>query len=348
MGHPFTPDRTKTSSTFSFTPIKDTHLNQLRLIFDLNNLYVKDNAAGREYAALITQAKEIINGGRESAVKTESRTKLMKNQNRMLIMNEDTFMIKMLGSLIGSGRYIQPSQSKDEKGKDAVQNTAGICDCLKRDWIDDGLDFNANQEFHKTRVPSLEITNGPVHSQLLDALPRIKTPKPDRVFGLLLEAFGPEDCLILATCSKQTSLTLGLYHFFFLIEAKVSSGDMVEAMYRACRGGAALSNAMRELILISDPQIAKDKIEPQTIVFSLTIGPEYAKLWIHWAEIDPGKQTRFQMQSIAKYWVDETNDVRKLRHDIDNILDWGTFTRKQTACKIMDTIRHSVQIDTRQ
>ena len=66
-----------------------------------------------------------------------------------------------------------------------------------------------------------------------------------------------------------------------------------------------------------------------TISFTLAVCPQIAKMSIHFAETWPSGRTEWQMHGLKSYLLEERDHLQALRHDIDNILDWGCTTRKK-------------------
>lgn len=70
--------------------------------------------------------------------------------------------------------------------------------------------------------------------------------------------------------------------------------------------------------------------------FSLAIVPTKAHLFVNWAEVTPNAKAPtqppyilWQMNTIESYDLEKQAAWPELRRDLDNVLDWGTLTRKR-------------------
>lgn len=66
-----------------------------------------------------------------------------------------------------------------------------------------------------------------------------------------------------------------------------------------------------------------------TVSFTLAVCPQIAKMCIHFAETWPDGHTEWQMHGLTSYLLERSDGLAELRHDIDNILDWGCTKRKK-------------------
>ena len=75
-----------------------------------------------------------------------------------------------------------------------------------------------------------------------------------------------------------------------------------------------------------------------TPVFSLAVTPNVISLLVHWAEVDEGGQTWYHTSHVFTYALENPGVGKDLRHDLDNLLDWGTLNRKAEVVKTLNVI----------
>ena len=286
---------------------------------------MEDREALRRHPGILQWAEEIRSGKRNSAMKTASEQKLMARRQEYERSNEDTFVREFMAALL-----------RDDRERNE--------DWAKTSWDQDGLKRAWNQLFQKHCIPQI-LTPDALTKKVLNANPRIKDPKPDLTFGISSRLFSEEQLKTNRAYYQQTAICPGdLWHPFCLVEAKMK-GTVEEAEYQCVRGGAALVNTGQQLQYLSGvdaPPAAPDK---QTTTFSLAVTPSIVVLHVHWAEIVNG-ETLFHMHHVHSYALKNKGVGPQLRHDLDNILDWGTLTRKRQVDKILDNIATRVKNDT--
>ena len=90
----------------------------------------------------------------------------------------------------------------------------------------------------------------------------------------------------------------------------------------------------------------KSKIKLNTLVFTLAFATSQARLFVNW-DLDQDGSTQWHMHVLRNYDYDNLDDLTKLHHDIDNIMEWGVAKRKeriqkQTAWIIQNKVVPSV------
>jgi hypothetical protein len=302
------------------TPSSTLSTSKMRTVMKANNLLIGEVDALTRYPEVLFRAKSIINGHRSSGMKPESQAKIITARNRFQMKNEDTFVERLWKLLLREERERNQGDSNDSWALEP--------------WDKDFLDYNLNKDFRTGSVP-IRNAKDPVSMQLLESLPRLKTPKPDMAYGLANLAFTKQEQELNECYSSVTELSESLFHTFFIVECKSHRGTLEEAETQASGGGAALVCANRRFNAIAGPNPSQGA-DLNSFVFSLAMTPSVAKLYVHWAgtvEIEEkgstdGLDTMYHMHRVAAYILDEEDHLKKLRHDIDNILDWGTLERK--------------------
>jgi hypothetical protein len=276
------------------------------------------NAALASHEDFKTMVQSIVTGDRLSSMKPESQEKFMKNRAKLITGNESTLVSKLMPILVRDSRTV---------------NSQGD---LVRDWDHDNLDANDNQEFIRGFVPIPDVRQDQVLAKLLEKSPGMKNPKPDITYGLAPEAFTEEELVANETYAPITGISPRILHPFLIFEWKSERGTMEEARYQARRGGAALVNARRQLNALAN---CSDSNGPDwnSFVFSCVLDPNVAYIHVHWCE-RKNDQLSWYMSKVSGHLVDEEYDIKILRRNIDNILDWGVLNRVQEIKGVLQKI----------
>ena len=286
---------------------------------------VEDREALLRHPEVIQWAEEIRTGKRNSAMKTASEQQLVAPRQEYERSNEDTFVREFMAALL-----------RDDRERNE--------DWAKMGWDQVGLKRARNQLFQKHCIPQI-LTPNALIKKVLDANARIKDPKPNITFGFSSRLFSKEQLKTNRAYYKQTAICPGdLWHPFCLVEAKMR-GTVEEAEYQCVRGGAALVNAGQQLQYLSGVDAPSAAPDTQTATFSLAVNPSIVVLHVHWAEIVNG-ETRFHMHHVHSYALKNKGVGLQLRHDLDNILDWGVLTRKRQVDEMLDKITTRVRNNT--
>ena len=295
----------------------------LRELLERNNFhYDKLEATNTEVGGeIMKKARKIVKDPRSSAMRDESAQRILELRHEILDTNEATFMDKLWRVLVRVARH---KQVKTPSGSANEYQTMVV------DWDKDGLDYEKDRIWQADSIPVVDTAKNPEFKRALKALPKIATPKPDIAYGLKRNVFKKEkECdydEYNVINSKFSRISNGLYHTFFIVEFKGSGNDIYKAEMQACRGGAALVNAMR-MFKAGFVKIDNDHLQKvPCMAFSLAVNTTNASLWVHWAQPND-EEIVYNMNMIALYQLREAEGLVKLRHDIDNILDWGTGAR---------------------
>ncbi|KAI4205979.1 MAG: hypothetical protein LQ346_001358 [Caloplaca aetnensis] len=205
-------------------------------------------------------------------------------------------------------------------------NINGVDHYMPIDTEARGLRPRAAREFNRDGMCSLRIDD-PYHKELAAAL---SVPKPRKVYGLGDAAFNAEEMRANRNVARWAGLVEGNWHSFMLVESQCGNDTSIEcAEVRALRAGSALVQAHREMksraIVYNHQEQPAD--DASGLVFSLCFTPAIAKLYVHWANDADITGERYYMYQIRRYLPDEEDGVIDIRHDLDRIVDWGTWDR---------------------
>ena len=317
---PSTAGSPKSGPTSSKKPSKNG--DDLREVLFNHHMVIRDQEAAERASALIETARNMVKGDRNSAIGPTSLKKFLKARNHLVTANENTFVHKLLTRIMRDERQIKLSADGDSSMEIRWEF---------REWEDDYLDINLDVEFRRESITAMNLADDP-------ALERVKNPKPDIAFGFMRNALTPDQRQTNNIYNMYTEVSPRICGTFLIFECKGGvGGTLQEAVTQGCRAGAAMVSVIRKLHALVDTEI-RHGVDDTSFAFSICLTPDQAQLSLHWAEAVQGTVT-FYMQKIEKYDLDEKDDVKELRRDLDNILDWGILERKQAICKILDAIK---------
>lgn len=239
-------------------------------------------------------------------------------------------MYHLLPLIIKSSRTTKNHSSSSEKALTPQElrlfQEAGHID---KDWFEDGIRITKNSEFRRTLVPNRFVKSG-FEAELAAALAKqhgMKNPKPEFMYGIRTDKYAiPAGVIVSPKTTALLEIAVGLHSPFLIVEGKSDNGSMAEAENQACRGGATLVNASRELLkMIGD--VEAPGADNRTFVFSCTMSPKLVQVWVHWAEINDKQDCDFHMNLVASKSLDDEDSLVQSRRILHNILDWGCVSR---------------------
>ena len=150
---------------------------------------------------------------------------------------------------------------------------------------DDGLAVKVNCEFRKSFLPARD--NDEELTKAMAKVDGMINSKPDHIYGLRIDHYPiPHDVTLSAHINSLLEVVPTLHHPFFIIEGRSNSGSKAEVENQACRGGATLVKAARELLeKIGTRSTEATGPDQQTFVYSATLSPGLIDIWVHWAEV---------------------------------------------------------------
>jgi len=217
-----------------------------------------------------------------------------------------------------------------------------VHEAMIRDFDTDFLDKNLDMGFTRGCVPIPVLSADTLLGSLLAKSPGIKNPKPDIVYGISLDALTPEQLITANKLIESSQLSPGILYPFLIFEWKSAKGLFAEAHDQARRGGAALVNALAKLTSLAESlkaEQAGSKPDIRTIAFSCVITPNFAHIYVHFRQLRLDGEPEWYMAKVSGYQTDESDDVRRLRRDIHNILDWGVLERIKDIKEFLDRVK---------
>lgn len=345
-----------------------------------------DKAYGR-YPDLIKAVKSIITDGRRDSEPSPEECRLYKvTLETYQDSNEDTFLNEVLPFMIRTRRWVpaalpfepenlqQVSPKKSGEGQstdkvsvddssigqstdDANQRMANLTkgeDRVSVAFLDNSLVRITNRDLSRN-LPFFGET-GKLHADLNKYMMKdaaMTNPRPDKTFALHQEKSKyqwPCDFTMPANIEAMLQIMRSCHHPFLVIEGKSCRGSIAEARNQACRDGAILVNADRQLRAhLNMPDVVGADL--RTFVFSATLSPEVLEINVHWAEVPdnrqdpkspdkPWRRPTYHMNNVfTKALADkDPGTLGKLRKPLHNILDWGVGKRFESLEPLYDAI----------
>ena len=262
--------------------------------------------------------------------------------------NEMTFLVNVWTKFWGGKNTRLVKWTADGE----LEDEEAAIEWIETAWGKDHLKCNWNSDFTRGSIPPLKYLDRDLKA-LADSAPKVKNPKPDLTYGLLAAAFEADAQRV--NDKNGAGLVTNGVHPFFIVEAKSAERPIDEAQNQCARGGAAMVRLKRKFDSLAEGTYTDEeaqhegdedssnkqrfpidhyRTDDQSFAFSLAIVPQYAKLFVHWAEEAYSKEGELVTINWHANWVTDYNLVSpaawiELHHDVDNILDWGVLTRKK-------------------
>lgn len=277
--------------------------------------YIEDSAAKTRHADFLEEVERLTNGDRHSAMRPESVEKAKSTYDKYKKSNEPTFFSEFWRKLLNE--QFTPNNK---------ENVA----LLPSEWMSEHIVGSRDQVFLSTCVVA---TTDATDAEKLN---RTKTgmlalPQPDILYGLhLTDWCSAEQAAIIKAYGRYTNLSHDLVLPWFIVEAKGLSGNVEEGINQAARAGAVLNASWRHLdTVLGTPPLITTGADNRSHVFSLAMSTTEGRMSVHWAEVKDGRVVKFHTHFLRSYPMWDSKSWAILRHDIDNVLEWGLLKRKE-------------------
>ncbi|KAL8728410.1 MAG: hypothetical protein Q9181_005362 [Wetmoreana brouardii] len=269
------------------------------------------------------QVKEAVNRILEvtspSVMRAESAAKIISTFDEHAVSGEDTLFDDVW-------RLIFKSERQVKKGED---------DWIDQEWKDDGLWTNRSALFKISTVSALP-QDTEEEQKRYKSIPHQKDSKPDYCFGLAAKAFTAPEKRNIDSVERYALIQNQLYCAFCVVEFKGPETGIADAENQAARSGSTIVAASRQLQQSASHRDLKEKgADTDNIAFSICMTPETARIFVHWALVDPDGTLWYHMTRLDTYDIMKADRLKALRNDIYRIMDWGLLGRKQKIKKML-------------
>ena len=272
--------------------------------------------------------EQIITDMRATKMADSSVKKAMAAAKKNYTKNEKTFFNKVRPLIIKATRLVTEQDSESSEDGEYVK-------ILKKEFEKDGLEMVEDENFTRQLLPLPD-------SVTSDKAMGLTNPNPDFTYGIVKpEHFPKAEVHVPAHIQVYLSVAPSMRFPFYVEEHKPASEGIVKAEHQAMRDGATLVNARRKLnhALESEGWDSPVGADLDSFVFTCAWTPYMAEIFVNWYEKLPDGEQVFHMTTIGdQYRMKNPDDLKKLRHDIENILDWGLFKHRQRAQQVWDGI----------
>ena len=334
-----------------------------QLLLRQNNVHIKDPEAEIRGDQLIKHAKQIVKGARYSIMPPETAEELLRISRKHESSNELTWLVNVWGILLNKSRWVEADDGMDQEA---------AVDWIEKAWEKDYLQCNWQGDFNVEIVPELELgdltikaaaetipklktprpdlTYGLEEAAFTEAERRINFAYRCRVMSNLDHAFFAVEAksfsapigLAELQCARAGACMVSLTREFNEVSytSKKAAAGKIQVPFSSTNaesqdhGDLASASTLREPFQASEISY---RVDEESIAFTLAITPGKALLYVNWAEEkdfgpDKGTGVYYHMHIVGSYDLDDTARWIELRHDIDNVLDWGVGKRKRQLC----------------
>lgn len=348
------------------------NLTRASQVLQLNHIfvdYLEGEGAEERKKEVMHQMAKIIQKPRQSMMSAAEAEDVMQTASELSKDDELTFMAGVWNLVIGKKRTV-----KD-------MNRQALAEYVERAWIKDNLKCNWSSHWKSGITPPLHFAD-PGMEYLLDVVPKLKSSYPDLTYGYNQKALTEEQLLTNETLTFDGQVCKKNWFPFLIGEAKSLEEPFEMGVVQAARAAATAIHLQRELKESAKPFVSKSsatvphatqnndaassatvslqgmlpgvpgpghqerrfKADLTTIIFTFVISPEFARLYVAWAEEEwEGKNTKpginYHMQRIRScYFGEGAQQWMDLRYCLDNILDWGVGPKKTEVLNLLDDI----------
>ncbi|KAL9123535.1 MAG: hypothetical protein Q9217_007038, partial [Psora testacea] len=312
----------------------------MRSLLERNRMFIDNIQATEIGSALIAKAKSILEERRGSDWEKPKAEVAMADIADERKENERTFARNFWRVICNGERQVDQGELTEE-GKTKIERW------VTHDFKKDHLRARVERVFAADSLPGISPSGDAQWDKLLKKFHRVAKPEPDMSFSVYHTAFN-ERQIDLFRLTKSELAGSDAFHTFCIIEFKGLEKPIAEAENQCARAGAAMSKNLRffnravqaQDLPAADPDAITSSTEPSTMsstgvpdmdsfAFSIAITPDMAKTFVNWCLVKPGKILHWHMHHLRSYLLNDPDYISKLRHDINNILDWGIGKRKR-------------------
>ena len=278
---------------------------------------------------------EIITNAPRSEMADSSAKKVLAAVKKNYTQNEKTVFRKVQPLIVKFARKVAEQENSEFNG--------GI-EVIKREFEDDDLQVVEDCNFTKRLLPLPDsVTN--------DKDMGLTEPKPDFTYGIAEPKPVPNgEVHVPKLLLAYLGVAPHMRYPFYVEEYKSAEEGIVKAEHQAMRDSAVLVNARRKLNQTLKPAdwISPEGADMDSFVFSCAWTPDIARIFVNWCEKLPDGQEIFHMTKLGRsYTMDHKEDIKQMRHDVHNILDWGLLTHRWRAQQVWeDIVAHFTRLNT--
>ena len=303
---------------------------------------LKNEDALPKYPDFEKKVMSILEGDRTSEMKKRSINYLKKEFDTYSGMDEASFLNAMVPLIVTKSRTVETEPMTFDEAVDRdldpiVANPEKGTVYRAAPWSEDGMLVRVDANLDGDLLPHVYEDNE-LNQKMAKKDDDMKTPRPDRIYGLDPRLFILPNKLLL---DKHIDATLDvcdyMHHPFFLIEGKSNRGNPHDAANQARRGGATIVNALR----CAYAAIGKERTtlgpDYDSFMFSGTVSVEVFNIWLHWAEVKKDC-ILFHMDLVHCMAFNIKSQYANTRKLMNNIFCWGCNRKERGLLDLQDDI----------
>ena len=147
-------------------------------------------------------------------------------------------------------------------------------------------------------------------------------------YGLDLSQFTDRQQELISSLPELYLVCPSLVSAFLIITHSDAPSSIIDSDVQAARNAVALLCAQRQTNLLSDCLLDSNNADQFSWVYSLTTTTSQARLNHHFIETGRS-EPYYHMHRLRTYRFDSVDDIKALRRDIWNVLEYGLLYRKQ-------------------
>ena len=290
-----------------------------------NGIVLQESTTNPRLNQLREMAQEKLLGQRHSAMKDDELEVIRQKIEIHRLDNEVTFFNVFWSKLVKDTRSM-----KDDNGT-----------WSEKTFDSEGILGIGDSNFHANALSELKnVTAG--DRVLLERFPKLKTPKPDLAYGFERKSFSDEEEAVIRAYVDHFQICPYRVATFFIVECKGAQGNIQVAQLQASRGAAALVRANRRLnehAGLVEPTIEGEVQYDRNCAISLSLDQRSASMSVHWVETTPARGDIYHAHLLKEYFYSRDAEIKDLRRDINNVLDWGALTRRKQVEELIQALR---------
>ena len=296
--------------------------DQLRRELEKFGMYYDDEDALIRCPQFMDMISKIITDAPRSVMADTSAKKVKVAIRKNYFQNKRTHIRNVQPLVVKTARDVTSQHGDLSNGVET----------LKKSFKEDGLQVIEDCSFIRKLLPSADAVINNKTTGLTD-------PKPDLTYGITIERTSEAEDRVPQHLFAYLSVAPGMRYPFYVEEHHEET--IFWAENQAILDGAVLVHARMKLNEVLKPEKVLP-IGPDTdsFVFSCAWDPNMAKIYVNWYEKrEEGSRGIFHMHEIGSSYVMSCPDqIKTLRHDIHNILDWGLLDFRKRGQKVWENI----------
>ncbi|KAL8992098.1 MAG: hypothetical protein Q9188_007658 [Gyalolechia gomerana] len=297
-----TPSQAEASSVKP-KEVQTNNTRNQRSALERHMMFFNEDIARERNQDFLDRILDILTGDRSSVTSQRTVKKIQKAQNTNATAMENTYSTAVFPLLMGESRTVSPVSAI----------LAEHIEPVIRDFADDRLHWEGPCYFVK------DLLSGPSTKKEFG----LSDPRPDLGFGIKKKVMDLNPPKVTVGTTVLIRAAGCLDHCFAINEVKGPDDPFSHAVTQAIRGGVTLVRTKRELRFRAGyvPAVTVGA-DPDSWVFTMAWMHGYVEVFVCWHESLPEGEAD-HMHLLESYALQRSDDIKRFRRDLHNLLDWG-------------------------